>query len=602
MIRKTLILYICLLITNQILAQTVDQIKNDPDTYLWGEGSGPSLKNADQDALSMLISQIYTQVESSFSSLKESLKAASKAESFTTTCRSVLNTYSSTTLKNTERIIVQDEPDARVFRYVRRSEISRIFESRRNKIIELARNGESALESVQIADAIRYFYWSQTLLRSHPDQSEIRMENRSGDEVLLITWLPKMIKQIFTDLDLAVDSIEDKGTYVNYLLKIKYKGIPARNFDYTYWSGRDWSNIISAKDGIGVVEFPKPESGSDLKIKAEYFFEGEANMDMELRDVMQKLPQVPYPNSLITISRSVRSKQPLRVQKAETIQTARYGSIQPIADKELYNSVMGKIVSAISSKSYSNVVSLFTSEGYSVFQKLLQYGNAVILKNTELKYFQYGDFVICRSIPMSFNFKSNDRTFIEDMVFYFDKENKICNITFSLSLKSIEDITGNDSWSPQDRLLLICFLENYKTAFALKRYDYISSIFSDDALIITGWVTRVAATNDSNYRNTEIIRYNRLTKADYLKKLKYSFDSNEFINIRFTDNNIRRSGKGENIFGIQIRQDYFSTTYGDTGYLFLLVDLSDSLKPQIHVRTWQPEKNPDGSIYGLSDF
>ena len=87
-----------------------------------------------------------------------------------------------------------------------------------------------------------------------------------------------------------------------------------------------------------------------------------------------------------------------------------------------------------------------------------------------------------------------------------------------------------------------------------------------------------------------------------MKKLKYSFDSKEFINIRFADNIVRRSGKSNNIYGIQIRQDYFSTNYGDTGYLFLLVDLTDTLKPQIHVRTWQPEKNPDGSIYGLSDF
>jgi hypothetical protein len=203
---------------------------------------------------------------------------------------------------------------------------------------------------------------------------------------------------------------------------------------------------------------------------------------------------------------------------------------------------------------------------------------------------------------MSFSFKSNNRTFVEDVVFYFDRNHKICNITFSLSKIAIEDIASNSSWSEANRILLISFLENYKTAFSLKRYDYISNIFSDDALIITGLITKVTESGDSPYANNTIIKYNRQTKSEYLKKLKYSFDSKEYINIRFAENTIRRSGKGADVYGIQIKQDYFSTNYGDSGYLFLLVDLSDTLKPQIHVRTWQPEKNADGSIYGLSDF
>jgi hypothetical protein len=178
----------------------------------------------------------------------------------------------------------------------------------------------------------------------------------------------------------------------------------------------------------------------------------------------------------------------------------------------------------------------------------------------------------------------------------------VCNLTFGLSKKAVEDIASNNTWSEENRILLMCFLENYKTAFTLKRFDYIDKIFADDALIITGLVTKVNTSSDSRYSNNTIIKYNRQTKDEYLKKLKYSFASNEFINIRFADNTVRRSGKGNEVYGIQIRQDYFSTNYGDTGYLFLLVDLSDTLKPQIHVRTWQPEKNPDGSIYGVGDF
>ena len=87
-----------------------------------------------------------------------------------------------------------------------------------------------------------------------------------------------------------------------------------------------------------------------------------------------------------------------------------------------------------------------------------------------------------------------------------------------------------------------------------------------------------------------------------MKKLQYIFKSNEFINIRFADNQIRKSGVGGEVYGIQIKQDYFSSSYGDTGYLFLMVDLNNPEEPLIHVRTWQPEKDPDFGLIDLSYF
>ena len=79
------------------------------------------------------------------------------------------------------------------------------------------------------------------------------------------------------------------------------------------------------------------------------------------------------------------------------------------------------------------------------------------------------------------------------------------------------------------------------------------------------------------------------------------FKSNEFINLRFADSEIRKAGNGE-IYGIQIKQDYFSSNYGDTGYLFLMVDLNDRESPVIHVRAWQPEKDPEFGLIDLSSF
>jgi len=63
-----------------------------------------------------------------------------------------------------------------------------------------------------------------------------------------------------------------------------------------------------------------------------------------------------------------------------------------------------------------------------------------------------------------------------------------------------------------------------------------------------------------------------------------------------------RKGINSDVYGINIKQNYYSSTYADQGYLFLMVDLKDNNRPKIYVRAWQPEKFDDGHIIGLSDF
>ena len=161
-------------------------------------------------------------------------------------------------------------------------------------------------------------------------------------------------------------------------------------------------------------------------------------------------------------------------------------------------------------------------------------------------------------------------------------------------------------WSEYARKILAEFLENYKTAYALKRLDYIRSIFDDNAVIITGKVvtrpTGVMGEMGGEYLNNKYIQYTRQGKEQYLRNLERCFNSNEYINIRFANNDIIKAGAGGEVYGIQIKQDYYSTNYGDTGYLFLMVDLNNPKQPVIKVRSWQPERDPDFGLIDLSRF
>ena len=87
-----------------------------------------------------------------------------------------------------------------------------------------------------------------------------------------------------------------------------------------------------------------------------------------------------------------------------------------------------------------------------------------------------------------------------------------------------------------------------------------------------------------------------------LRQLKRSFDSKEYINLRFANNDVRKMGKGGELYAIQISQEYYSSNYGDKGFLFLMIDINDPEKPIIKVRTWQPEKDPNFGYYGPEDF
>ena len=107
----------------------------------------------------------------------------------------------------------------------------------------------------------------------------------------------------------------------------------------------------------------------------------------------------------------------------------------------------------------------------------------------------------------------------------------------------------------------------------------------------------------TRYLDNKIIKYNRFSKNEYIKHLQRCFESNEYVNIHFANNDVVKAGGdyGE-VYGIQIKQDYYSTNYGDTGYLFLCVDLNDPENPIIKVRTWQPDRDPDFGLYGLGHF
>jgi hypothetical protein len=210
---------------------------------------------------------------------------------------------------------------------------------------------------------------------------------------------------------------------------------------------------------------------------------------------------------------------------------------------------------------------------------------------------------------MSFTFPKSKQQ-LENVVFTFNNYGKIDGVQFALEETSARNVMGDNGIDELSRLTLINFLENYKTAFAMKNLEYIESIFSDDAVIITGRVLRTTE-QSSEFKNIQSkmdnqvvhgnVLYTRMSKEHYIKRLKNSFNSKEWINIKFGGTTID-SSKQSNTFGVRLVQDYFSNNYGDHGYLFLLIDASDRENPLIRVRMWQPEIDETVQPFSMEEY
>lgn len=600
---KTIWMILMLLLPLTSLAQTAEeraeQMKANAE-YICGEGWGETYNSADQAALADLISKISLNISNSFEIKEEEFNTNSSFDS-KTAITSVMNSYAQATLTNTFNLVISNTPQTHVLRYIRKSEVNKIFDERKEKVFDYVRSAMRAEEKAKIDDALRNYYWAFAMVRSLQYPNSVKM-TIDGVQRLLVTWIPQQIEEIMSNLSTKIASKD--GNEIN--LFIKYKGEPVTSLDYTYFDGQTWSNLYSAKDGMGIVELRPGVEINSLQLKYEYEYADQCQIDKELESVMQLFKGTSFKNASVYINNldkksAVSSEAKKEFEKSvKTESAANLETLSKVENEKELAGIMTRVINAIKAKDYDSVSDCFSEDGLEMYKKLLNYGQARLLGDPQFSFYTMGKRVVCRSIPMAFSFKNNRRKFVEDVTFTFDENQKIECVAFGLGSQAKTDIfnKGVGAWSDYAKMVIATFLENYKTAFALKRLDYLESVFDDNATIITGHIIKkapkVAMEGESFINsNNKLIKYTRQTKSEYMRKLKMCFQSNQFINIRFADNDVVKMGAGGETYGIQIKQDYYSTNYGDHGYLFLMVDFNDPDNPSIKVRTWQPDRNPN---------
>ena len=612
----------------------MEKVEAASDRYLFTSASADSLEQAKINAVQQLAGQIMTDVKTS-SNYDVNHRLENGQVDETVLFNQVSETFTNVRLTDYQTLVV-GKPDKRnkmytVFVYIDKAKVKEIYQEieereaeaqleREKKIAVDVRHyyseGCKAVKDVRIGDALKYWYYSYAL--SLGTKVTIEQGGKAEPAARLVeTQMENLLNAIrVTPIAYQQVPINDFQNKYQVLLNIEYidKGMAKKvtNLDYRYNDGITSDQCgPRVRDGVGTLDL-QYEDISEVDFYVTYRYDA-SEIPPDIYDAIKNksnktfsaatkrvvIPDALRQNTVVPVVESKEESQLIDDLAAQPTKTK--ADLAPVAhDHEEMLKRIEAIEAAIRNKDYASVKDYFTEEGYDSFNKLVKYGKATIIGKPQYRFLDFGPITLCRSITMQFSFLNNKKQFIEDVTFRFDADNLVESLAFTLSDVAESDILGKGKWDRDSRLLLMTFLEDYQTAYALGRIDYLERIFSEQALIIVGNKLLQRKIDNDRILITESVKYDTLSKTQYMRRLREHFGRKKYINLNFTDTDFERSSNGKNFYGIRVRQEYFSDTYGDVGYLFLLVDLRFD-EPVIHVRAWQNDKLPMEDLFDLSD-
>ena len=221
-----------------------------------------------------------------------------------------------------------------------------------------------------------------------------------------------------------------------------------------------------------------------------------------------------------------------------------------------------------------------------------------------------------RGIPLSVNVMGgDDKLEYQEAVINFDKRGVITSFYYTINPelygKNMRQNMQDKRFEVTDikeRMMILDYVEHFRTSYNQKDLKFLRQVFSDDALIITGKVIKVRRSEVSPAGNKVI--YTVQSKQQYLENLSRAFRTNSYIKVQFDDVTIVEHPTIRGIYGVTVHQKWNTARYSDEGYVFMVWDFRNQDAPKIHVRTWQPDfidktkgqkLNPN-DVFTLGDF
>ena len=608
--------YILLIITvlanvafGQMKTKELEAIKNDTTLY-YGIGT---ICNSYKDATDSAKDDLYRNVAKNCNSnaIYISGNGDRQVETIVKTFKEQIDA------KSTEKAIIEndDNEEYQYIVYFNRSDFRDMCNERVTDIQRYITKGVKMEDNASLEDALKDYYWALMLCYAHPQGKKLHFH---GDtETIDYEWLVKRISgtdgvlKSFNFIVPKENGIEENKDGILVTLKVMRKtGDDVANLRCEYHNGKKFvPNTV--RDGNLIVQLSDRNMKS-FKVRIDYEFKDDARkMSSAVYNALDLIKVPRLPNSTFTIdlekTSAEKNNEAANINdnvKKKDDALKEWNRIENIRDvnESVYLAKMQLIENALRSGDIASARECFSVEGYNMLDTLSRYGKMTVVGKPDYKFLNYKNEVLCRSITVLFDFR-NTPSFSQEVVFRFDTISKVVtSLAFRLSDQAEYDIITKTKWPEESRLILVNFLEDYQTAYALKRHRYLESIYSDDALIIVGREVRKTQITDrmSLKLTPQEYELKKYDKDTYMKNLAMCFGNNEYIRLRFTETEFTKAKECNDVYGVRVRQEYFSSSYGDVGYLFLLVDLRHA-QPLIHVRAWQPDKVDLEKLMNMSD-
>ncbi len=588
-----------------LVAQSVTAVLRDSNftEYVWAKGYGATIEEADRDAMNTL-AKTETQVLAS-GEIKIKNRSAGQSVKSEVDYDSKSSTLSSVYLSNVRREILADVDGKKcVLRYISIRDWDKRHEVLKGKIEEYIESGKYA---TLVEDKIRYYAWANILLELYPTTNEpIKINDRLARQ-----WLTEELRSILNKIKVSVIGIEVDKANKNYphklYLDFLYEGEPISYLQFSYFDGRGWSNE-SIKDGRSVVQVANLEPEINLELDClstdlarqleptvgrliEAKSLSQSYIPEGLKSVKTNTEEVKPQKKLDTSISGVKSEVAV---KLEEVKNTHIEVKDKVDSTRPFVKILDEIASVISNLSTKNIRQHFTDEAWSQYQHIVANGNPIIARTPEYQFIAHDSLTICHSLPLKLTFSGN-RSFVEDVIFRINNNTlKVESVAYKLSAKTEQAIMAM-AWDDKARLTLISFLEDYRSAYCLRDIKYIEKVFADDAYIVVG---RVWKPSDQKFSDKvsalggTLTTYTAKTKAQYVADLYKSFNSKEFINLRFEECNVAKGYYAkEGIYAVQVKQLYYSNNYADNGILTLAIDMRKEASPLVRVRIWQEARD-----------
>ena len=590
--------------------------------YYWAESrcdenkGDISYEDARTSALEIILQNVSQQVIATATINGRVDNDGHSTQEFVKTIKSYTNVF----LEDLTVIELSPEPQAKLFCYVEKEKVKDIFAERENQIRDFVASGKRAEKNLQIDDALRFYYWALMLSASLPQNMTVEFNDQRG---YATTILSSKIRSILNNLECKVLELEE-NEYKEYnaYLNFTYCGYPVSSLQYKYYNGQSMVGPITAKDGKGEAVLLKLPPDGKMELRYEYRFADEANQ--LLPKLFESIPTIVINEAKgqCVVEKKKGSSKPsfkaerphaevkggeksqtdvVEIQPEETNEYIAL-DMQKVNDPKPYQEAMAMIENAIRQQNPRLAFSCMTPDCFQLFDQLLtKTGKVSLSKQEDYEFIQANGEVLGRFIYVKLKV-AGGKTFMDKLVFRFSPENHKAH-SFAFGLTDIAEANIFDeakNWPSVSRFTILNFMEDYQTAFAMKREKFLSAMFSDSAKIIVGNELLTPPSTDRldvirfNLDNNKTYVFKKYNKTEYMKRLTHVFETNSYIHLTLEDNTtktINTQGVLEDnqAFGIQIKQMYNSSTYTDRGYLTLMLRM-DLEKPLIVVRYWQPDK------------